>query len=60
MKAQKIGTVNMGTCKLENVLYVPDLKSNLLSVSAITKRGGNIEFHKEIVKICKDGREIIK
>lgn len=39
MTAKKIGKVKLGNSVLSKVLYVPDIKENLLSVSAITKVG---------------------
>lgn len=53
MKASSVGRVNLGNCNLENVLSVPDLMKNLLSVSAITSKGGEVTFKGKEVTIKK-------
>lgn len=58
--AQSTGKVNLGECGLERVMYVPDLKSNLLSVSAITKRGGSVHFNNDIVTVLKDNKIVLE
>lgn len=47
--------------KLENVLYVPDLNGNLLSVSSIVEKGNKVNFDKNGVKIySNDGTLLCK
>lgn len=53
MEGISFGEVNTNNCMLTNVLYVPELTKNLLSVNAITKNGGIVEFRKETVSIAK-------
>lgn len=60
MPAKKTGTVDLGNCELNNVLYIPDLRRYLLSVSAITQKGGKVEFYKDKVTISKDKETIFK
>lgn len=43
MKAVAAGKVDIGKCMLEDVLFVPDLRQNLISVDAITRKGGGGE-----------------
>lgn len=51
MIAKKTGTIDLGNCKLNDVLYIPDLRRNLLSVSRITEKGGKVEFFEDKVKV---------
>jgi hypothetical protein len=45
---------------LNNVMYVPDLRSNLLSVGKITDKGSTVIFENNKVYILdKDGKEIM-
>ncbi|KZC07576.1 Copia protein [Dufourea novaeangliae] len=60
MIAEQIGKVEMKHCELENVLYIPELRGNLMSVSAIDKQGGKVEFYNGQVKICKNERVIFR
>ena len=53
-----IGTINCSTSngnniKIENVLYVPELKSNLLSVTELQNKGLDILFTKNKFEIKK-------
>ena len=41
---------------LHDVLYVPDLKKNLFSVPAVTKRGAVVQFDHEKCALSKDGK----
>ena len=45
--------------KLHEVLYVPGLKKNLLSVPAMTKMGAEVLFDNEKCTVSKDGQDII-
>ena len=47
--AKSTGTFETPNCKLNNVLHVPDLAKNLLSVNAITERNGKIVFEENKV-----------
>lgn len=51
------------TCKnrvrLTNVLYVPDINANLLSVAKITDNGFNVNFDKDEAIVYDDQRKII-
>ena len=40
MKAVEVGEVKFKKCTLNNVIYMPELTKNLLSVNAITKNSG--------------------
>lgn len=44
---------------LNNVNYVPDLSKNLLSVNAITEKGGEVKFTKDSVYVMKNNCEIL-
>lgn len=44
MKSIGKGSVILRTCILKDVMYVPELSTNLLSVSAITRSGGKVLF----------------
>ena len=44
--------------KLHEVLYVPGLKKNLLSVPAMTKMGAEVLFDNEKCVVFKGGQEI--
>lgn len=50
MRADSVGQVVLNNCTLSDVLYVPDLMKNLLSVSAITSKGREVIFKgKEVI-----------
>lgn len=58
MNAEGIGRCELRQCNLTDVVYVPDLAANLLSVTAITQTGGKVNFTGDKVKIEKNGTEI--
>lgn len=60
MITRRIGTIDLGNCELNSVLYIPDLRRNLLSVNSITQKGGKIEFYKDVVTISKDYKTIFE
>lgn len=60
MTARKTGKIDLGSCEINNVIYVPDLRRNLLPVSAITEKGGKVEFYRNEVIISKDRKTILK
>ncbi|CAB0037528.1 unnamed protein product [Trichogramma brassicae] len=42
--------------QLENVLFIPDIKKNLLSIGACTRKGFEVTFTGNIVKFTRDGQ----
>lgn len=60
MNAFKVGVVKSEQCELTNVLYVPDLSKNLMSVAAITEKGGEVIFSKNKVIVSKDGHTVFE
>lgn len=60
IKAERSGTIEFEKCELTEVLYVPELRKNLLSVNAICEKGGKVTFSKNEVSVTKDGREIVR
>ncbi len=46
--------------EMKNVLYVPDLEVNLLSVSTLTEEGYTINFDKKVFNIKKDQEQFAK
>ena len=65
--AEGEGKVRLPTCDasddnflaLHNLLFVPNLTKNLLSVSAMAQMGAEIYFHKEKCTIIKNCRNIV-
>lgn len=55
MRGHGIGVVELQECKLKNVMYVPGLSTNLISVNAITDQGGEVVFTRNEVLIKKKG-----
>lgn len=45
--------------QVRNVLYIPDLATNLLSVSQMTKNGCEVKFYNNDCKIYKNNKEIL-
>lgn len=60
MEAIAKGTIIFDKCSLKEVLYVPQLSANLLSVNAITKNSGEVLFTKDEVIISKNNKPILK
>lgn len=60
MKAEGEGSIDSEFCILKNVLYIPQLSKNLLSVNAIIKNGGEVKFTNNGVSILKDNKEVIR
>ncbi|KAL0269915.1 UNVERIFIED_CONTAM: hypothetical protein PYX00_007495 [Menopon gallinae] len=57
----KTGNYNNKNVAINNVLLVPELKMNLLSVSKITDKGLDIIFNKDSAKIMdRNGRVLLK
>ncbi|KAL7304754.1 hypothetical protein TKK_0002986 [Trichogramma kaykai] len=42
--------------QLEDVLFIPDMKKNLISVGACTRKGFSVSFSGDIVQFIKDSR----
>lgn len=59
MLSKGLGTLNSENCVLKNIMYVPDLNANLISVSAITDHGGEVIFTGKEVMIKKDREQIL-
>jgi transposase InsO family protein len=57
--AQARGTINTNTFKLEDVLYVPAISRNLISVSAITDHGASVLFTENKVTVSKNNLIIL-
>lgn len=49
-----------GFCTLKDVIYVPDVSANLISVSVITKNGGEVFFKRNEVIVKKNNKNIFK
>lgn len=60
MRSEAVGTVSGQSCILQDVAYVPDLHTNLLSVNKVTENDGTVVFNKNEVLILKNGQEILK
>jgi len=56
IKSKGIGTVETENCILNDVLFVPELRQNLLSVSAIVENGGKVDFARNKAEIKKYGK----
>lgn len=63
--ANKRGNINVktmnGDCdtkQIKDVLFVKDLKFNLMSIRSLTKRGFRIVFQDDVAEVTKDGRKI--
>ncbi|KAF6202186.1 hypothetical protein GE061_004584 [Apolygus lucorum] len=59
IKAQSSGILETPECKLNDVLFVPDLSKNLLSVNAITQKNGKVIFEKDKVQIFQNGQLVL-
>lgn len=60
MIAKGVGSLEFEKCKLKEVVYIPDLATNLLSVSEITKNGGEVLFTADEVTISYKNKVILK
>lgn len=60
MDAKGIGKMEFDKYKMEEVLYVPQLSANLLSVHAITKNDGVVIFTKNAVQINHKNKTIME
>jgi len=60
MAAKATGSIEFQECKLKEVVYVPDLSTNLLSVNAMTKNGGEVLFTTKGVTVKHGNKTIMK
>lgn len=60
MTAERIGSMSFESCSLKEVMYVPDLSVNLLSVNAVNENGGEVTFTKSKVMIKHQNKEILQ
>jgi hypothetical protein len=60
MISEEIGDLEFKECNLKNVLYVPELSRNFLSVHRITENGGEVLFTKRKVQIFKDKNVVME
>jgi len=60
MEAKGSRKMEFDECRLEKVLYVSDLNTNLLSVNAITTNGGEVLFSKDEVIISHKNKTVLK
>jgi len=54
LSAKLQGDIEFDDCLLKDVLYVPDITKNLLSVNKITENGGTVKFSQQEVEIIKE------
>lgn len=59
MMSKGTGILESENCILNNVMYIPELSANLISVPAITENGGEVTFMKDKVVIKKNNEEIL-
>ncbi|UYV61480.1 hypothetical protein LAZ67_1005005, partial [Cordylochernes scorpioides] len=57
MRAKTSGQFKGRQCNLNEVIFVPELSKNLLSVSSIVNNGGEVNFKGDKVTILKDGKK---
>jgi len=60
MQAFEKGCIEFDNCSLKEVLYVPKLTTNLLSVNSITRNGGKVIFTDDQIIIKVKNKVIIK
>lgn len=60
LNATKMGTIRTQTCKLINVLYVPGLRCNLLSVRRCQRAGLSVKFENSNVSISKNKKLVVQ
>lgn len=58
--SEKAGKIETKDFYIDNVLYVPNLEENLLSVNALTEKDAEVIFTKKNVIIKKNNTEILK
>jgi len=60
MTAEGSGSLNFRNCNLKEVIYIPELNKNLLSVNKITNSGGEVLFTENNVIVSFNNKEILK
>lgn len=60
LEAKGIGSIETEKCILNEVLYVPELSKNLLSVCAITENQGQVIFEKDKVYVVKQNEKVLE
>lgn len=60
IKVEGKGSIEAYECDLNEVLYVPDLSKNLLSVNAITENNGEVHFSKNKVIVTKNRKTVLE
>lgn len=60
MVSEGTGILESENCILKNVMYIPDLSANLISVPAITEHGGKVIFTSDKVVVEKNNVEVLR
>lgn len=60
IKANCVGKIEYDKFVLNEVLYIPNLTTNLLSVNSITKNGGEVNFTKDKVTIKSNNKTVLQ
>lgn len=60
MNAEGIGQIESKKCILNDVLFVPSVTKNLLSVNTITNKGGEVRFTENTVEIIKNNKTVLQ
>ncbi|UYV78030.1 FHDC1 [Cordylochernes scorpioides] len=60
MRAKTSGQFKGRQCNLNEVIFVPELSKNLLSVSSIVNNRGEVHFKGDKVTILKDGKKVLE
>lgn len=60
LQSEKKGKIETECVSFDNVLYIPNLQKNLLSVNAITEKNGEVIFTKEKVIIKKNNDIVLE
>ncbi|UYV69020.1 FHDC1 [Cordylochernes scorpioides] len=60
MRAKTSGQFKGRQCNLNEVIFVPELSKNLLSVTSIVNNGGEVNFKGDKVTILKDGKKVLE
>lgn len=60
MQSEGMGNVEASSCVLKNVLLVPNLSKNLLSVNCVTENNGIVIFTKDKVIIKSNRRKVLE
>lgn len=60
MSAEQVGSVVTDSCELKEVLFVPQLSKNILSVRSITDNGGEVNFTRDEVRVVKEDKVVLR